>query len=355
MKKVFLSYARKDLSAARKLYDILCHETDTKIWFDKVDLLPGISWKPAIRKSIRESDYFLAVLSKKSVSNRGIRHSELRQALDILDEYPEDKVFLIPIRLDDCEMPFEKLESITYADLFPNWNNGIDMIKRSLGLADDKKKISTQTVTSTKQSSVLQYEYRVGLADLDNNISNLQLVANELNTIQDYFSFTISDLSLPHGAVGNIEGARNLKLYRLSRPFYSDAELLNVDQVICFTKHLLAFEEDDNIYFNYLCGPSEFDERFIFVSAAGMNKYARQAKIKYEMALVHQIVSQLAVYFFNIGYHDELRACPMDFTESHETIVPALKKGEFCKSCTKILKKNKRIYDAFVSLLNWGK
>jgi hypothetical protein len=69
MKKVFISYGREDLDSAEKLYKRLKSLSDVQVWYDQVHLLPGVSWKPAIRKAIRESDYFLALLSTSSVKH----------------------------------------------------------------------------------------------------------------------------------------------------------------------------------------------------------------------------------------------------------------------------------------------
>ena len=106
MEQVFLSYARDDGKAARRLYDDLRRSGPMHVWFDRVDLLPGMEWKPAIRKAIRESRFFVALLSKSSVANRGYRHTELRQALEVKDEFPRAKTYLVPARLDNCRMPF---------------------------------------------------------------------------------------------------------------------------------------------------------------------------------------------------------------------------------------------------------
>ena len=71
---------------------------------DKIDLKGGQKWEPAIRKLIRDSDYFLALLSKHSVTGRGQRNREIRLALEVLKELPPTEIYLIPIRLNDCEL-----------------------------------------------------------------------------------------------------------------------------------------------------------------------------------------------------------------------------------------------------------
>lgn len=96
MKKVFLSYARADARKAKRLYEDLSRKPSLRVWFDR-NLLPGQRWEPAIRKAIRESDYFLAVLSKKAVSNRGFRHTELREALRVAEEFPENSIYRTPL------------------------------------------------------------------------------------------------------------------------------------------------------------------------------------------------------------------------------------------------------------------
>ncbi|HSK78040.1 MAG TPA: toll/interleukin-1 receptor domain-containing protein [Thermoanaerobaculia bacterium] len=117
MATVFISYAREDLEFARSLYAFVL-EGGHKVWMDKESLLPGEDWKQVIHKAIRESDFFLACLSKKSVSKRGYVQRELKQACEVLDEFPEGEIFIVPIRLDDCEPPqrFEDLHCIDWID-----------------------------------------------------------------------------------------------------------------------------------------------------------------------------------------------------------------------------------------------
>src|SRR5262245_4720292 len=125
MKQVFLSYARTDGDKAKRLYRDLSRLPSIHVWFDREDLLAGLLWRPAIRKAIRESKFFIALLSCAAVSKRGFRHTELREALEVMQEFPENRIFLIPTRLDDCRMPVDKLEDITCADLFPDWDEGV--------------------------------------------------------------------------------------------------------------------------------------------------------------------------------------------------------------------------------------
>jgi len=136
--RVFISYAKEDKDHAEKL----CR--DLKLaggapWIDCIDLIPGQRWKPAIRKAISTSRYFIALLSSRSVGKRGFVQQETRYALEIADGYPEDEVFIIPLRIDDCEPSFEGLRELHIADLFPSYEKGFKELLRSLKYETDIK------------------------------------------------------------------------------------------------------------------------------------------------------------------------------------------------------------------------
>jgi outer membrane protein assembly factor BamB len=114
--QIFLSYAREDEEKVDQLYQQLS-AAGFKPWMDKRDILPGERWKSSIPRAIRQSDFFMACLSKKSVSKRGLLQREIRGALDIWQEKLEDDIYLIPVRLEDCPVP-ESLCDFQWVDLF---------------------------------------------------------------------------------------------------------------------------------------------------------------------------------------------------------------------------------------------
>lgn len=105
----------------------------THAWVqDKISLLPGQDWENEIRKAIKNSQYFIALLSQISVSKRGFVQSEFRFALDVVKLIPEGNIFVIPARLNDCEIRYEELKKYQYVDMFPEWNNGFEKILRTM-------------------------------------------------------------------------------------------------------------------------------------------------------------------------------------------------------------------------------
>jgi formylglycine-generating enzyme required for sulfatase activity len=129
-KKVFISYARVDREHASRLYADL-EKAGLEPWLDEESIRAGENWKAAIDRAIGESDFFLALLSSRSVDKKGYVQKELRRALDELDKYPENKIYLIPARLDECQPSHSKLFDLHRVDLFPSYEAGFEKLLRS--------------------------------------------------------------------------------------------------------------------------------------------------------------------------------------------------------------------------------
>jgi hypothetical protein len=128
---VFLAYAQEDRAKVRKLFRGL-EKAGVNPWMDRQKLLPGQNWPRAIERTIELSDFFLGCFSKHSVSKRGQFQSELAFALDVATRFPQDAVFFIPVRLDDCELPRRISSTTHYVDLFPDWNRGLRKLVAAL-------------------------------------------------------------------------------------------------------------------------------------------------------------------------------------------------------------------------------
>lgn len=345
MKKAFISYAREDIEAARKLYKILERVPSIDPWFDEVNLLPGMKWEPAIRKAIRESEFFLALLSKRSATKRGYVQKERKDALDILDEFPEDQIFFIPIRLEECKLPSERLRGIQYVDFFPDWERGLQKVLQSISLATEH--------SSTEESIPIGYEYRCGIVDFDNGLTNLTQICRRLNSIQSFFHFNHPDISLRKRKPRLFDGVPNLYISSFPESFYEQkSDYLNVDVVACLTQYLLAFEDDGTVFWNYLSAPSQTDDTFLFISTNQLYEVSKQAGCTFEKSIVYNILSQLIVYFAaNLGFHKEVRGCILDFCTDRSVMVKGLKRMRLCDKCSAKMK-NAELKAAVQALLS---
>jgi len=147
--KIFISYASADLEKVRQLYQDL-KEAGFQPWLDREDLLPGQDWKYAIRQAIRESSFFLACLSNNSVEKRGFVQTELKIGLDIFKEFPGGKIFLIPVRLEECSIP-ESFSTIHWVDYFKP--DGFEKLSKALNT--QKNKSSQRSKKSKSKSTPL--------------------------------------------------------------------------------------------------------------------------------------------------------------------------------------------------------
>ncbi len=114
--KIFISYAREDQLRVRELYDLLV-EAGYQPWLDREHLLPGQQWEPIIKRALKGSHFALVCLSTTSINKRGFLQKEIKQALEQAQEKLEDDVWLIPARLDDCDVP-DAINHIQWVDLF---------------------------------------------------------------------------------------------------------------------------------------------------------------------------------------------------------------------------------------------
>jgi hypothetical protein len=122
--KVFIAYVHEDRAYANRLYDAL-KASGFEPWLDRKKLLPGQDWPRAIQRAIEVSDFFVACLSRRALQKRGSFQTELRYALDCARRQPLDRVYFIPLRLDDCPVPARISQETQYVDLFPDWEAGL--------------------------------------------------------------------------------------------------------------------------------------------------------------------------------------------------------------------------------------
>lgn len=127
MNDIFISYSKKDIVIAKKLYNDFTR-LGYKVWIDVYSLKPGKRWKNEISFAIRDSRLFIALLSNNSVSKRGYVQKELKEALDELKMFPETDTYIIPVRIEECLINNSELKEIQWVDIFPNYQAGFSKI-----------------------------------------------------------------------------------------------------------------------------------------------------------------------------------------------------------------------------------
>jgi hypothetical protein len=113
---VFLCHSSDDSFTVEKFYNFLIRD-GIDAWLDKKTLIPGQKWEIEIPKAVKKSDVVIVFLSSKSVTKEGFVQKEIKIALDTADEKPDGTIFIIPARLEDCEIP-ERLAKFHWVNLF---------------------------------------------------------------------------------------------------------------------------------------------------------------------------------------------------------------------------------------------
>jgi hypothetical protein len=125
--RVFLCHSSTDKAQVRALYRRLVDDGFDP-WLDEENLRPGEPWEPAIRKAVRASDFVVVCLSRAATTVAGYVHNEIKEALDVADGQPDGRIFVIPVRLEDCVVP-DRLRHLTWVDLFADV--GYSRLKRA--------------------------------------------------------------------------------------------------------------------------------------------------------------------------------------------------------------------------------
>lgn len=113
---IFLIHAHSDREAVHKLYTRLIKD-GVHAWLDVEKLQPGQDWQHEIRNAILKSDVIVVCFSRGFEKQQGYRHEELKLALEKANFLPDDEIFIIPVCLEECDMP-ESLRGLHRVDLF---------------------------------------------------------------------------------------------------------------------------------------------------------------------------------------------------------------------------------------------
>ena len=114
--QIFICYAREDQQRVLTLYRQL-EMQGFKPWMASEDLLPGERWKWVIMRTIRQSAFFIACITKNSEKPQSFLHAEIRLAQEIQAQMPDKDIFIIPARFEECPIP-ETLTELHCVDLF---------------------------------------------------------------------------------------------------------------------------------------------------------------------------------------------------------------------------------------------
>ncbi|SPT59866.1 toll/interleukin-1 receptor domain-containing protein [Actinomadura madurae] len=121
----FISYVREDKTQVDQLQQVL-EAAGVKVWRDTEDLWPGEDWRIRIRKAITAGSLaFIACFSENTEKRySSYQNEELILAVEQMRRLPPGRVWFLPVRFSEAELPeFDlgagrTLDSIQRVDLF---------------------------------------------------------------------------------------------------------------------------------------------------------------------------------------------------------------------------------------------
>ncbi len=141
--KVFISHASEDKQRFVLDFAKTLRRQGIDAWVDTWEMLPGDSLVDKVFKGIEQAEAVVIVLSTNSVNKPWIREELNAGFLRRI----KDKIKLIPVIIDNCEIP-ECLQTTVHEEIkdLNNYNNEMDRIVMAIFGQSDKPPIGTPPI-----------------------------------------------------------------------------------------------------------------------------------------------------------------------------------------------------------------
>ncbi len=111
---IFLSYAREDFDAVKRLKEELEARGCREVWFDLERLQAGENWRNALEDEVRRRcSVFVSCISHTTVAKIGVLHNERAWAADTAPQFGGGATFYVPVILDDLPPAGVRREPVT--------------------------------------------------------------------------------------------------------------------------------------------------------------------------------------------------------------------------------------------------
>ncbi len=128
--RVFVCYSRRNEETVKELCTWLRAE-GAEPWLDQDSMHPGDAWEDEIRQAVKAADIFLVCLSSQVVGRRAYVHKEIRFALDEALSVPEGQIYIVPLKLDPCDLP-SSLARWQAVDYFADYEKALSGLRKTL-------------------------------------------------------------------------------------------------------------------------------------------------------------------------------------------------------------------------------
>lgn len=136
--EVVVSYVREDGAAVGRLVQDL-RAAGFSVWWDQ-DMQPGCAWRDTISDRISKGDFYIPCFSRNvEQRDQTYFYEELSQAVARARQMSRRRVWMVPVRLDECTYQdieidsTRRLSDIHWTDVFEQrWNEGVNRLVTGL-------------------------------------------------------------------------------------------------------------------------------------------------------------------------------------------------------------------------------
>lgn len=150
MPGVFISHNHKDKSFVERLKEDLKSQ-GIHVWVDEDEMKVGDNLIQKIEKGIKDNDFVIGVISRNSIDSKWVQ-KEL--SISMNREISSKNLKVLPVRLDDCEMP-PMLSDKIYADFSTNEKYDEGLEKLLVTILPEKKELAHV------DNIIYQFEYSI--------------------------------------------------------------------------------------------------------------------------------------------------------------------------------------------------
>jgi len=128
--RVFICHGDEDKNTVETIYEKLKEEGYTP-WMAARDIFPGEKKESVIQEAIKKSDFFLLLLSNKSIKQKGHIIKEIKMGWDISKEQLQSDIFMIPVMLEKIENNKiqDEVQGIQWVNYYEP--NGIELLQKA--------------------------------------------------------------------------------------------------------------------------------------------------------------------------------------------------------------------------------
>ena len=150
--RIFISHSHRDLEAVDVIAKRLRADGHV-IWIDFLQLKPGDNISQRIQEGLEQADAIVFVISRNSLHSEWVQREFAAIALQQISKRQQR---IIPIRLDECEVP-SYLADRLYIDFSADFNQGLERLSEAFKVASPEALESARpriSITDTRDTHI---------------------------------------------------------------------------------------------------------------------------------------------------------------------------------------------------------